>query len=109
MALDYHSKADPVHARWQVVGTSYMQTSLCSETTQVQLLFCSPPQYLCNRQHGLQSSGNVCCVRPAGVVKMRRGQVASFMLQVQSMKEVYQIFHQSATIITLKYALKPTP
>lgn len=43
---------------------------------------------------------------PAGVVKMRRGQVATFMLQVQSMKEVYQIFHQFATTITLKYALE---
>lgn len=43
----------------------------------------------------------------AGVVKMRRGQVASIMLQVQSMKEVYQIFHQFATTITRKYALTP--
>ena len=37
-----------------------------------------------------------------GVVKMRRGQVATLMLQVHSMKEVYQIFHQFATTITIK-------
>jgi len=37
-----------------------------------------------------------------GVVKMRRGQVATFMLQVHSMKDVYHIFHQFATIITSK-------
>ena len=52
-----------------------------------------------------QENVELCCVWPAGVVKMRRGQVATFMLQVQSMKEVYQIFHQFATTITLKYAL----
>lgn len=61
---------------------------------------------LCSQQVGLQASCcKVCFVRPAGVVKMRRGQVATFMLQVQSMTEVYQIFHQFATTITLKYAL----
>ncbi|DBA93310.1 hypothetical protein WJX79_008701 [Trebouxia sp. C0005] len=37
-----------------------------------------------------------------GVVKMRRGQVASFMLQVQTMKEVYHIFHHFATTIATK-------
>ncbi|KAL3150785.1 hypothetical protein ABBQ32_000552 [Trebouxia sp. C0010 RCD-2024] len=37
-----------------------------------------------------------------GVVKMRRGQVATFMLQVRTMKDVYQIFHQFATTISLK-------
>ncbi|KAL0033731.1 hypothetical protein WJX77_002894 [Trebouxia sp. C0004] len=37
-----------------------------------------------------------------GVVKMRRGQVASFLLQVQTMKDVYLIFHQFATTIATK-------
>lgn len=37
-----------------------------------------------------------------GVVKMRRGQVATFMLQVRSMADVYQAFHQFATVITAK-------
>ena len=37
-----------------------------------------------------------------GVVKMRRGQVATLMLQVHSMKEVYQIFHQFSTTMTTK-------
>ena len=38
----------------------------------------------------------------AGVVKMRRGQVATFMQQVRSMKDVYQAFHQFATMIAAK-------
>jgi len=33
---------------------------------------------------------------------MRRGQVASFMLQVQTMQEVYHIFHHFATTIATK-------
>ncbi|DBB12544.1 TPA: hypothetical protein ACH3X3_005339 [Trebouxia sp. C0006] len=37
-----------------------------------------------------------------GVVKMRRGQVARFMLQVKTMKEVYLIFHHFATTIATK-------
>ncbi len=37
------------------------------------------------------------CFLTTGVVKMRRGQVASFMLQVKTMKEVYLIFHHFAT------------
>jgi hypothetical protein len=41
-------------------------------------------------------------VLTTGVVKMRRGQVASFMLQVQTMKEVYLIFHHFATTIATK-------
>ena len=36
---------------------------------------------------------------------MRRGQVATFMLHVQTMQQVYEIFHQFATTITLKYVL----
>lgn len=37
---------------------------------------------------------------------MRRGQVATLMLQVRSIRDVYQDFHQFATTIAAKYGLR---
>ena len=49
---------------------------------------------------------NMSSVLLPGVVKMRRGQVATFMLQVNTMQEVYQIFHLFATTILSKYSFQ---
>ena len=58
----------------------------------------------CSGQSEMQGKAKrlIFCVLLPGVVKMRRGQVATFMLQLQTMKEVYLIFHQFATTIALK-------
>ncbi len=76
----------------------------CYAATFSLMLLVIPGQSTCIEQMGgtAVAARDKLCFLVTGVVKMRRGQVASFMLQVQTMKDVYLIFHQFATTIATK-------